>query len=133
MPDGFEPRELAREYLPEEGADLKEGEAAFLSVDLVHGRIRAYAATEYAAVPPVLVGAGWHMRWPIPPVDNKRANALIADSAEYAENLFRMVAVREDPDPSGLILYVGAGASIDAIQRRCAEEWRTFYEIPSGI
>ncbi|WP_093618419.1 hypothetical protein [Streptomyces indicus] len=123
-------KEIAREYLAEEGADLKEGKAAFLSVDLVHGRIRTYSADEYADIAPVLVGIGWHMRWPIPPVDNATANALIADTASHADNLFNMVTVRVEPDPHGVILYAGAGTSIDAIQRRCAREWRAFCEEP---
>ncbi|MFB7012297.1 MULTISPECIES: hypothetical protein [unclassified Streptomyces] len=125
--------EIARDYLPEGGEDLKKGKAAFLSVDLVYGRIRAYVADEYADVAPVLVGAGWHMRWPIPPVDNSRANNLITDVSEHVANLLRTVSVREEPDPVGVILYIGSGSSIDAIQRRCVEEWRSYYETPGRV
>ncbi|MGW2456760.1 hypothetical protein ACWCTA_36355 [Streptomyces sp. NPDC001704] len=132
MPDPAQVKEVAREYLAEEGADLKAGKGAFLSVDLVHGRIRAYSADEYADITPALVGSGWHMRWPIPQIDNARANALIADTAKHADNLFSMISLRIEPDPHGVILYAGAGTSIDAIQRRCAEEWRTYYEAPRG-
>ncbi|GHI39817.1 MULTISPECIES: hypothetical protein [Streptomyces] len=130
MPNQDQVKEIARDYLAEEGADLEKGRAAFLSVDLVHGRIRAYAADEYADIAPVLVGSGWHMRWPIPPIGNLRANALIADAAKHADNLFNMVSLRIEPDPHGVTLYAGAGTAIDAIQRRCAEEWRTHYEAP---
>ncbi|MFJ1664592.1 hypothetical protein [Streptomyces anthocyanicus] len=125
-------KEIARDYLTDEGADLKKGKAAFLSVDLVHGRIRVYSADEYADIAPVLVGSGWHMRWPIPPVGNARANALIADTANHADNLFNGVSLRTEPDPHGVILYAGAGTAIDAIQRRCAREWVDFYESPEG-
>ncbi|GHH56200.1 hypothetical protein [Streptomyces candidus] len=128
MPDPAHVKEIARGYLAEEGADLKSEKAAFLSVDLVHGRIRACSADQYADIAPVLVGSGWRMCWPIPLVGNMRTNAFIADAAEHAENLFKRVSLRTDPDPPGVILYAGAGTAIDAIQRRCAEEWKTFYE-----
>ncbi|MEU6467484.1 hypothetical protein [Streptomyces sp. NPDC046976] len=132
MPDPAQVKEIARDYLAEEGVELKAGKTAFLLVDLVHGRIRAYSADEYADIAPVLVGSGWHMRWPIPPISNARANALIADTAKRADNLFKMVSLRVDPDPHGVILYAGAGAAIDAIQRRCAEEWKAYCEVPQG-
>ncbi|TLQ38865.1 hypothetical protein [Streptomyces marianii] len=130
MADPAEAKEITRQYLAQGESDLKEGKAAFVSVDLVHGRIRAYASVEYADITPVLVGTGWHMRWPIPPVDNDRANGLIDAIADHAENLFRMISVRDEPDPCGVILYAGAGTCIDEIQRRCAEEWKTYYEAP---
>ncbi|MGC0212062.1 hypothetical protein [Streptomyces levis] len=130
MPDSVERKEIAREYLPTGGSDLKDGEGAFVSVDLVHGRIRAYASVEYASVAPVLVGSGWHMRWSIPLVGNDKANRLIDDIADSAASLFLAVSIREEPDPHGVTLYAGAGTCIDEIQRRCAEEWRAFYEDP---
>jgi hypothetical protein len=58
VPDSVERKEIAREYLSTGGSDLKDGEGAFVSVDLVHGRIRAYASIEYASLAPVLVGSG---------------------------------------------------------------------------
>jgi hypothetical protein len=127
--DPAERKEITREYLPKGEAVLTDGKAAFVSVGLVHGRIRAYAAVEYATVAPALVGSGWHMRWPIPPVSNDRANRLIDDIAESVVRLFGAAVIREDPDPHGVIPYAGAWACIDAIQRRWTGEWRTFYEV----
>ncbi|MFF5809098.1 hypothetical protein [Streptomyces sp. NPDC012746] len=117
-------QKITREYLPRGGDVLREGRAAFVSFDLVHGVIRAVVTDEYAKVPPVLVGVGWHMRWPIPPIPNDRVNELLDNLAEHAEHLQRQSAVRVEPDPPGVILYAGAGASIDAIQRECAALWR---------
>ncbi|MFI7142859.1 hypothetical protein ACIBQ5_35710 [Streptomyces massasporeus] len=131
MPDPAERQEIARDYLTKGGHDLKDGKAAFLSLDLTHGKIRAYASAEYADVAPVLVGACWHMRWPIPPLDNDSANRLIDAVADSAAGLFRQSAIRGEGDPLGLILYGGAGTAIDAIQRECAEVWRTHYEVQS--
>ncbi|MGW5851973.1 hypothetical protein ACWFQ8_29185 [Streptomyces sp. NPDC055254] len=120
-------QKITRKYLPRGGAVLGEGKAAFVSFDLVHGVLRAVVTDDYAKVPPVLVGVGWHMRWPIPPVPNDRVNELLDDLAEHAENLQRQSAMRVEPDPPGVILYAGAGTSIDAIQRECAALWM---EIP---
>ncbi|MEH0424738.1 hypothetical protein [Streptomyces sp. B21-083] len=84
-----------------------------------------YAAEEYAEIAPALVGAGWHYRVPVPPLSNGQANALLRDLAPHAENLFKMTAIREDP--LGIIHYGGAGTAMDAIQRKCAASWRTYY------
>lgn len=116
--------EFRTETLAEGGKDLSEGNAAFFSVDLLHGTARMYATEEYAETAPVLVGAGWHYRVPVPPVDNGQANALLRDLAPHAESLFKMTAIREGP--LGVIYYGGAGTAMDAIQRRCAAAWRTY-------
>ncbi|MGW5336191.1 hypothetical protein [Streptomyces bauhiniae] len=127
MLDASELKEVTRDYLPGSGETLKEGSASFLSVDLLHGRIWAYSTDEYATVAPVLVGAAWHMRWSIPPVDNGRANALIDGIADHAQSLFRMASVRGNTESDSIVLRAGAGTAIDAIQRRCAAEWREHY------
>ncbi|MEU4932036.1 hypothetical protein AB0G54_36975 [Streptomyces yokosukanensis] len=129
MSDPAERQEVARDYLTEGGDDLKGGKRAFLSLDLGNGRLRAYASTEYADVAPVLVGACWHMRWPIPPLDNDSANRLMNAVADSAGSLFWQSDVRGENDPLGVILHGGAGTAIDAIQRECAEAWRTHYEV----
>ncbi|MFF4392943.1 hypothetical protein ACFY0G_40415 [Streptomyces sp. NPDC001552] len=116
-------QKITREYLPRGGGVLREGEAAFVSFDLVHGVLKVAFTDEYAKIPPVLVGIGWNMRWPIPPVSDDRANAFLDDLAEHVENLQRQSAIRVEPDPPGVILYAGAGTSIDAIQRKCAALW----------
>jgi hypothetical protein len=128
VPDPAELQEIARDYLTKGGDDLKTGKRAFLSLDLGNGKLRAYASDEYADVAPVLVGACWHMRWPIPPLDNDSANRLIDAVADSAASLFRQSAIRGEGDPLGVILNGGAGTAIDAIQRECAEAWRTHCE-----
>ncbi|MFI1568891.1 hypothetical protein ACH4ZX_38760 [Streptomyces sp. NPDC020490] len=126
MPEKVAGQEIACDYLAQGGNDLEIGSRAFLSIDLVHGRIRAYSGDEYADTAPLLVGSGWHMRWPIPPVDNDRANRLLNDLADSAANLFRKSSVRKDP--LSVILYGGAGTSVDIINRRCADLWQEHYE-----
>ncbi|MBK6015801.1 hypothetical protein [Streptomyces sp. MBT53] len=126
MPEKAAGQEIARDYLTRGGNDLESGSRAFLSIDLVHGRMRAYSGDEYAETAPALVGSGWHMRWSIPPVDNDRANQLLNDVADSAANLFGKSAIREEP--LGVILYGGAGTSVDLINRRCADLWKEHYE-----
>ncbi|WP_331720117.1 hypothetical protein OG762_51715 (plasmid) [Streptomyces sp. NBC_01136] len=126
MPDQAKSEEIERDYLAEGGNDLDSGSRAFISIDLLHGRIRAYSTEEYAEIAPVLVGSGWHMRWPIPPVDNDRANRLLNDVADSAASLFGHSTIREEP--LCVILYGGAGVSVDNINRRCADLWREHYE-----
>ena len=128
MPDPVKREDVECDYLAEGGDDLKQRKRAFLSVDLVHGRMRTYAADEYADTTPALVGCGWHMRWPIPPIDNDRANQLMKAVSDSVDNLFRMTAIRGEEDALGVILYGGAGTSVDLIQRECAEAWRAHYE-----
>lgn len=129
MPDQAERQEIARDYLTKGGDDLKQGKRAFLSLDLAHGRLRVYASNEYADVAPVLVGACWHMRWPIPPLDNDSANRLVDAVEQSATWLFRQSAIRGESEPLGVILHGGAGTAIDTIQRECAEAWRVYYEV----
>ncbi|MFD9819074.1 hypothetical protein [Streptomyces violascens] len=106
------------------GSDLKRHRAVFVSVDLMYGNLSVYGADEYAETAPALVGAGWHMRWPIPPLDNNQANALLKEIAPHVQALYKMVSIRDEP--LGVILYGGAGTSIDAIQRQCAAAWQGF-------
>ncbi|MFJ9427866.1 hypothetical protein [Streptomyces sp. NPDC101249] len=125
MAESMTPVEFRCELLADEGNDLRKGDAAFFSVDLLHGTARMYSASEYAETAPVLVGAGWHYRVPVPPLDNGQANGLLRDLTPHAENLFKMTAIREDP--LGVIFYGGAGTAMDEIQRKCAASWRAHY------
>ncbi|MGW2227463.1 hypothetical protein [Streptomyces formicae] len=127
MADSATAGKFHSEFLPELGHDLSKGRAAYFSVDLVHGTARMYATDDYLDVTPVLVGAGWHYRVPIPPVDNEQANALMRDLSTHAEILFNMVAIREEP--LGVIHYGGSGTAIDVIQRKCAQSWRDHYAL----
>ncbi|MGW6569968.1 hypothetical protein [Streptomyces sp. NPDC054975] len=108
-------------YLDAGGSDLSEGAAAFVSLDLISGTLRAYAAEEYATVAPALVAACWHMRWPIAPIPNDRANALLGDIAPHARELLTNSLTRTGE--LGVQFIRGAGQSIDAIQRLCATTW----------
>ena len=129
MRDQAERKEISCVYLVEGGDDLKEGKRAFLSLDLGNGSLRAYASDDYADVAPALVGACWHMRWPIPPLDNDAANRLINSVADSAAWLFQQSVTRGDRDLLGVILRGGAGTAMDAIQRECAEAWRLHCEV----
>ncbi|MCX5426086.1 hypothetical protein [Streptomyces sp. NBC_00078] len=113
-----------REYRSHGEGDVSDSLPAYVSVDMVHGSIRVYSADEYARTTPVLVGCFWHMRWPIPPIGNSAINALIDRLAPHAENLFKMCSVRDEP--LGVILYAGAGTSVDLIQQECADVWRSW-------
>jgi hypothetical protein len=128
VPDPVERKKISRDYLTVRGEDLKIAKRAFLSLDLAHGKLRAYVSEEYADVSPALVGACWHMHWPIPLLDNDSANRLIdavAGSAEWHS------VIRDERDPLGLVLYGGAGSAIDAIQRERSEVWRAYCEVQS--
>ncbi|MCY1649214.1 hypothetical protein OVA19_00055 [Streptomyces sp. SL203] len=112
------------EYLSRDEGAMSESLPAYVSVDLVHGSIRVYSADEYARTTPPLVGCSWHMRWPIPPMGISEINSLIDRLAPHAESLFKMCAVRDEP--LGVILYAGAGTSMDRIQQECADAWRSW-------
>ncbi|WP_432017668.1 hypothetical protein [Streptomyces hydrogenans] len=109
------------EYLDAGGADLSEGAAAFVSLDLIAGALRAYSTTEYATVAPALVAACWSMRWPIAPIPNDRANALLDAITPHARELTGNAITRTGE--LGVQFIRGAGQSIDAIQRLCAATW----------
>ncbi|MFI5867754.1 hypothetical protein [Streptomyces sp. NPDC051546] len=112
--------------LTQGGSDLSAGAAAFIAVDLAGKEIYVYVADEYAEKVPPLVGVGWSMRWPIPPLGNDAANVLMSSIAPHARNLFSSAVV--SVEPLGVMLNSGAGTSIDEIQRKCAAAWREFYE-----
>lgn len=117
------------EYLKEGGVDLADGLAAFVLLDLVYGTLRAYSADEYAKVPPPLVGASFHMRWPIARLPNDRANELLNKIAPGAEALVKRSNTHGE---AGVILKPGAGTAIDAIQRACAETWTDPTRLPES-
>ncbi|WP_329287746.1 hypothetical protein [Streptomyces sp. NBC_00691] len=111
------------EYLTPGGNDLrgafgKEVRPAFVMLDLASGTLRAHVAD--GAKPPVLVGVMFFLRWPIAPVTNDRANALLDEIAPRAATLVNRVDTRA---PGGVLFPPGAGNAVDRIQMACAATW----------
>ncbi|MFE2936794.1 hypothetical protein [Streptomyces sp. NPDC059278] len=111
------------EYLAPGGMDLRdafsgEGRPVFVVLDLANGTLRAHVAER--AKPPVLVGVMFFLRWPIAPVANDRANALLDEIAPRAAALVKRVDTRA---PGGVLFPPGAGSAFDRIQMACAATW----------
>lgn len=111
------------EYLTPGGADLAdaltgEHRRAFVVLDMQHGILRAHVTER--AKPPALVGALYFLRWPIAPVTNDRANALLEEIAPRAATLVQRVNLRAG---GGVLFPTGAGSAIDCIQMACAATW----------
>ncbi|MGW4954557.1 hypothetical protein [Streptomyces parvulus] len=111
------------EYLTPGGTDLRDAftdshHRAFVTLDLANATLRAHVAP--GAKPPVLVGAFFMMRWPIAPVSNDRANALLDEIAPRAATLAARAQLRA---PGGVLFPTGTGTAIDRIQMACAATW----------
>ncbi|MFJ3481681.1 hypothetical protein [Streptomyces microflavus] len=111
------------EYLTPGGTDLRgalgeKTRPAFVVLDLANGTLRAHVAE--GAKPPVLVGVMFFLRWPIAPVTNDRANALLDEIAPRAAALVNRVDTHA---PGGVLFPPGAGSAVDRIQMACAATW----------
>ncbi|MBQ0890840.1 hypothetical protein KBZ94_38990 [Streptomyces sp. RM72] len=111
------------EYLTPGGSDLAavfetEGHWAFVTLDVVNGTLHTYMAE--GKKPPALAGALYVLRWPIAPVTNDRANALLNEIAPRASSVVQRIDLRA---PGGVLFPAGLGAALDRIQMACAATW----------
>jgi hypothetical protein len=111
------------EYLTPGGADLAgaftgEHGRVFVVLDMQNGTLRAHVSER--AKPPALVGALYFLRWPIAPVTNDRANALLEEITPRAATLIQRVNLRAG---GGVLFPTGVGSAIDRIQIACAATW----------
>lgn len=115
-------QDIAVEYLPQGGTDFTTAPHAYVSLDLAAGKLSAHGADEFAYAAPLLVDLGWVIRWPIPPLSNREANALLCDLVEHAARVVSRCTIGYKPDLLGN--RAPRRSALDTIHRRCAETWR---------
>lgn len=111
------------EYLKTGGADLtavfeREGRRAFVTLNAVNGSLRTHVAG--GKKPPAVVGVLYVLRWPIAPVTNDRANALLKEIAPRAAAVVQRINLQA---PGGVLFPTGLGTALDRIQMACAATW----------
>lgn len=97
---------------------------AFVALDLWSKNLWVNTGGQEIKQTPPLVGLGWVMRWPIPPLRTEAMDELLTSLTPHAEALCARVEIVRGPVEGGVRLLAGAGTSLDAIQWKCAEMWR---------
>lgn len=119
------------EYLKPGGSDLalvfqREGRRAFVTLNAVSGTLRTHVAG--GKKPPAVVGVLYVLRWPIAPVTNDRANALLNEIAPRAAAVVQRINLEA---PGGVLFPTGLGTALDRIQVACAATWDDPARLPA--
>lgn len=111
------------EYLKPGGSDLaavfhRDGRRAFVTLNAVSGTLRTHMAG--GKKPPTVVSVLYVLRWPIAPITNDRANALLNEIVPRAAAVVQRIDLQA---PGGVLFPTGLGTALDRIQVACAATW----------